>query len=101
SVCALKKGQEVLAVALAIWFMAGLRGREENLPLTTKTVGLFSVKRPAKSRAVTTLEKAGLIKVDRRDRRNPLVTILVSDKAQRSLDGGGWPALKGSAMRRA
>src|SRR5262245_30608328 len=51
-VCCLP-GQKVLAVALAIWFLRGLRNRTEDLSLTDATVARFGVQnRSAKYRAL-------------------------------------------------
>src|SRR5262245_64613619 len=59
-------GQKVLAVALAIWFVAGLQRKREGLKLTSATLHDFGVKdRSAKYRALNTLEQAGLIRVGR------------------------------------
>lgn len=75
-VCRLPGGK-TLAVALAIWFLAGLRGRTHDLKLTSAVLKRFGVEdRSAKSRALEALEGAGLIRVERRPGRNPLVTIL-------------------------
>jgi hypothetical protein len=61
---------------LAIWFLAGLRNRLGRLNLTTAILARFHVDRYAKSRALKALEGAGLIRVERRGKKNPLVTIL-------------------------
>src|SRR5262245_45042844 len=55
-------GGKVLAVALAIWYVAGVKKRMTDLPLTTKTLEKFGVtNRSAKGRAIKILVKAGLI----------------------------------------
>jgi len=72
----LEGGKAPLATALAIWYLAGLRGTKENLVLTGATVAQLGVSPSAKSRALVVLEKAGLISVKRVGRKNPLVTIL-------------------------
>jgi hypothetical protein len=62
---------------MAIWFLAGQMGRKGDLVLTNPTLELFAVtNRAAKYRALKALEKAGLIRVERRPQKNPLVTIL-------------------------
>jgi hypothetical protein len=72
-------GPKILPVALAIWFLAGLRGRKYDLSLTSATLQRFSVTdRSTKYRALKSLENAGLIQVRRRPGKNPLVTILES-----------------------
>jgi hypothetical protein len=71
------KGPKVLPVALAIWFLAGLRGQSYDLNLTSATVKRFGVKdRSTKARALQKLREAGLIKVEHRDGKNAVVTIL-------------------------
>ncbi|MER3448119.1 MAG: hypothetical protein C4291_15430 [Candidatus Dadabacteria bacterium] len=64
-----------LAVALAIWFEAGRR-RSNEVKLTTAILNRFNVNRKAKYRALKMLEEAGLIRVYRKPRCNPVVTIL-------------------------
>nr|AHZ45652.1 hypothetical protein [uncultured bacterium] len=80
-------GKNVVLVALAIWFEAGRRDSRERLKLTSAILGRFGVTdRSAKYRALLALEEAGLIRVERRPRANPLVTIL---------DGGETSAVAG------
>jgi DNA-binding transcriptional ArsR family regulator len=73
-----------LATALAIWYLKGLQNSSENLRLTSAVVERFGVSRFSKSRALRYLEKAGLIKVERQLRKNPLVTILKVDEGVNS-----------------
>ncbi len=71
------RGQKTLAVALASWFVAGLRSKKDHLRLTTDILARLGVTdRFTKYRALKTLEEAGLIQVDREQGRNPFVTIL-------------------------
>jgi len=79
-------GQSSL-VALAIWFLVGLRGRKDNLNLTSATMRRFNADRFLKTRALKSLEKVGLIKVERNERRNPVVTILDDDDPGEFLRG--------------
>jgi hypothetical protein len=79
-------GKAPLAVALAVWFEAGRR-KSKEVRLTTAILKRFNVNRNAKSTALKSLETAGLIRVCREPRRNPVVTIL-------DLDGG--PDVEGS-----
>lgn len=69
-------GKAPLAVALAICFEAGRRKRLNELKLTTAILERFSVNRKAKYTALKSLEGAGLVRVRREPRRNPVVTIL-------------------------
>jgi DNA-binding transcriptional ArsR family regulator len=64
-----------LAVGLALWFKVGV-SRNETVLLTSAFLHEFGVTPSAKSRALKCLEQAGLIKVDRRPRKNPLVTLI-------------------------
>jgi len=74
--CAAKlSGKAPLAVALAIWFQAGRR-RSKEVTLTTAVIDRFGIDRKAKYRGLSALEKAGLVRVHRKPRRNPVVTIL-------------------------
>lgn len=76
---ACKLGGKTLATALAVWYVAGLRRRYDQLSLTSTTCAKFGVDRSAKSRGLEALEGAGLISVERRPRKNPVVTILLAD----------------------
>jgi hypothetical protein len=66
---------KTIMVALAIWWQAGMHGRQ-NLKLTTSGLKRFGVDRKAKDRALATLEEAGLVSVLRQRGRNPLITLL-------------------------
>lgn len=68
-------GKAPVAVALAIWFQAGRR-RSKEVRLTTAVIERFGIDRKAKYRGLSALEKAGLVRVHREPRRNPVVTIL-------------------------
>jgi hypothetical protein len=70
-------GQKTLQTALAIWFLAGLRRRNDRLRLTSDVMAKFGVTdRSAKYRALEKLERAGIIHVHREPRKNPVVAIL-------------------------
>jgi hypothetical protein len=66
---------KALAVALVIWHLAKLKG-SDTVELSQSRLNEFGVKRQAKYRALAALESAGLIRVVRRQRRNPEVTVL-------------------------
>ncbi len=68
-------GKSPLAVALALRFESARR-KSLQVKLTTAILERFSVNRKAKYKALSLLEKAGLIRVDRPPRKNPVVTIL-------------------------
>lgn len=70
------EGKGILATALAIWFEAGRRRRRDRLKLTGAMVNRLGITPSSKCRALADLEAAGLIRVERHGRKNPLVTIL-------------------------
>jgi len=69
------RGKSPLAVALAVWFQVGRR-KSMEVVLTSAVLERFGVKRKAKYTALHSLEVAGLLRVQRRPRRNPIVTVL-------------------------
>jgi len=77
-----------IVVALALMFKAGVAKRKEDLPITTHLLGRFGVSRPAGYRALQKLERAKLVKVDRRRGRAPRVTILPRDVGEKCQDRG-------------
>src|SRR5262249_17899727 len=66
---------KALHVALAIWYGSGLR-KSAMVPLSRKWLTSFGVNRYAAYRALTALEKQGLISVQRHRGRKPIVTLL-------------------------
>jgi hypothetical protein len=65
--------------ALAVYLVALQRSRMRKrnpVALTTAYLSQFRISRGAKIRALTALEKAGLVRVEKRGRRNPLVHLL-------------------------
>jgi hypothetical protein len=64
-----------LHVAIAVWFMAGLR-KSRTVPVSNVTGLQFGLDRNAKYRALEWLENAKLISVERQVGRAPIVTIL-------------------------
>jgi len=71
-------GKAPLATAIAIMFEVGRR-RSPQITLTTAILERFGINRKAKYRGLEQLEEANLISVDRRPRRNPIVTVLASN----------------------
>lgn len=67
--------RQALAVALAIWFLKGLR-RKGEIKFNPSTLTRFKIDRWSAYRGLQALEAAGLIRVDRHRGRAPLVTIL-------------------------
>jgi hypothetical protein len=64
-----------LHVGIALWYAAGL-ARSSAIPLSNIAVGAFGLDRNAKYRALAWLEGAGLVTVERKFGRAPVVTIL-------------------------
>ena len=61
-----------LAVGIACWFEAGIAGKRE-ISVNLSRVG---VERTAASRGLAALERAGLVQVERRPGRKPLVRVI-------------------------
>lgn len=64
-----------LQVAVAVWFLAGLH-RSSVVPLSNKISHRFGLDRNSKYRGLAWLETQGLITVDRKIGRAPVITIL-------------------------
>lgn len=64
-----------LHVAITIWFMAGIKNNR-RMRLPSGILRDFSVSRYSEYRALNNLESAGLISVNRKRGRNPIITIL-------------------------
>jgi hypothetical protein len=62
-------------VAVAIWFLRGLRGSDQ-FALTPSTLIRFNVNRYSGYRGLKQLEKAGLISVRRRKGAGPIINII-------------------------
>jgi hypothetical protein len=75
AVCALRAKSSV-TVALAIWFLSGLKQRKDQLKLTNAILRRFHVDRYAKWRGLAALEEAGLIRIRRCGNKNQIVTII-------------------------
>ena len=63
-------------VGLALWFLGGMND-SDTVKLTRKTSTMFGLSRWATSRALTAMERAGLIRVERGRGRAPVVTLVV------------------------
>src|SRR5262249_5070527 len=66
---------KALAVGQALWFLRGLKGRR-TVRLAAKALACFAVRRKPGQRGLAKLEAAGLVRVERKRGRSPLVTIL-------------------------
>lgn len=68
-------GKAPLAVALSIMFEVGRR-KQTEIVLTSAICERFGVNRKSKYRGLHALEDVGLVSVERRPRKNPIVTVL-------------------------
>jgi DNA-binding transcriptional ArsR family regulator len=71
-----KLGVTALWVALGLLYLRGLR-RSDSFLVSNLMMQAWNVSPDAKCRALKALEKAGLINVERRGKRSPLVTLVV------------------------
>jgi DNA-binding transcriptional ArsR family regulator len=78
---------KALHVGFAIWYAAELTS-SISVPFSNVTGLRFGVDRNAKYRALALLERAGLIRVERRLGRSPVVTIIVSEDRMTTAPGG-------------
>jgi hypothetical protein len=74
---AAKLGVKALLVGMALWHLRGLR-KADTFLVSNLMLEEWGVLADAKSRALRKLEAAGLVKVDRRRKRSPLVTLCLS-----------------------
>ena len=72
-----KLGVTALWVGLGLWHLRGLR-RTDTFVVSNLMMRGWEVSPDAKSRALRALEKAGLIAIERRGKRSPLVSLLLS-----------------------
>jgi hypothetical protein len=63
-----------MAVGIYIWYLAGLK-KSNCVTLPTTKVDAFGVDRFAQYRALTALEKAGLVSLERHRGRHPIITL--------------------------
>lgn len=77
-------GVKALLVGLALWHIRGLR-KTDTFIVSNLMLQDWGIRPDAKRRALRALENAGLIKVERRGKRSPQVTLVVEEKAPASL----------------
>jgi hypothetical protein len=77
-------GVKALLVGLALWHIRGLR-KTDTFVVSNLMLQDWDIQADAKRRALRKLEIAGLIKVGRRGKRSPQVTLVVGKKALTSL----------------
>jgi hypothetical protein len=68
---------KALALGMLLWREAGMDGIGPATITSAKAAAL-GMDRSAKSRAIADLERAGLVRVERRPRQNPLVTLIAT-----------------------
>jgi DNA-binding MarR family transcriptional regulator len=71
---------KALHVGLVAWYVAGLRSKRDDLPVSSERAAQFGVTRQSKYRALRALERAGLVSVKRNGNRAPAVTIHAKGK---------------------
>jgi hypothetical protein len=69
-------GGSSLTVGLILWHLSGLNRGARTVLLTTVVCKQWGVAPAAKQRALATLENASLVSIERRGKKNPIVTIL-------------------------
>jgi hypothetical protein len=80
-----------LHLGAALWFAAvRSKGKNPSVVLTDALADRFGLKaRTTRSRALAVLERAGLVAVENRVGRSPVVTILPGDRPAAELDNQG------------
>jgi hypothetical protein len=63
-----------IKIGLVLWYLTGLR-KSSTVTLSTKMLKEFKIDRSTKYRGLKQLELAGLVEVNRRLKKNPIVTI--------------------------
>ena len=74
-------GVKALLVGLALWHLKKLR-KADTFTISNLMLQEWGVQPDAKSRALRALETAGLIRVERRGKRSPRVTLIVRAPVQ-------------------
>jgi hypothetical protein len=72
---------KALHVGVAIWFLAGMK-KSSTVSLAAAVLRTFGVSRHSVYRALSALESAALVSVDRHRGRNPIVTLLEAGQPQ-------------------
>jgi DNA-binding transcriptional ArsR family regulator len=82
-VCAASRlGVTALLLGMLLWHLRGLR-RSDSFLVSNLMASEWGIEPDAKARALRKLERAGLVAIERRGKRSPQVTLLVS----KTLDG--------------
>jgi len=83
-------GVKALLVGLTLWHVKGLR-RSNSFELSNLMVREWGIQPDAKARALRALEKAGLIRIERRGKRSPRVTLIVGNTGGTVASASGKP----------
>lgn len=83
---ACRLGGKAVHVALAVWFTAGMK-RNREVPVSLSQGSVFGFDRFAGSRGLAALERAGLVSVNRRLGRKPIITILDPEVPEAGQEG--------------
>ena len=89
-------GVKALLVGLALWHLKKLR-QADTFIVSNLMVQEWGVQPDAKRRALRALERAGLIRIERREKRSPQVTLVVGNRFQ----GGTVAAVENLGQPRA
>jgi hypothetical protein len=80
---------KALHVAVELWYLAGLRSRREVVLSLSRLAGVGGFDRATASRALASLEGAGLVRVVRHVGRAPRVEILERRQRGSAAEGSG------------
>jgi hypothetical protein len=62
---------------VGVWLLhLAWKAKSQTFPVPNEPLGRYGINREAKRRALLELERAGLITVDRHDRKTPVVTLV-------------------------
>jgi hypothetical protein len=70
-----RRGVTALLVGLALWHIKGLR-KTDTFIVSNVMLQEWDIQPDAKRRALRALERAGLVKIERRGKRSPRVTLI-------------------------
>jgi len=78
-------GVKALLVGLALWHLKKLR-QADTFIVSNLMVEDWGIQPDAKRRALRALEEAGLIRIERRGKRSPLVTLVIGNRFEGGTD---------------
>jgi hypothetical protein len=74
-IAAAKQPKSAILLGQALWFLVGTR-KSRTVMLSSRLAKEFGVGRKVKTDGLSALEAAGLVSIERRPNKNPIVTIL-------------------------